>query len=103
MRSITKACCHPLVHVATGGGSGGRGGSSGGSAAPNVLSMLGYGTPTALANDSRVNPRAWQHGRDADGPGAAAGQLRGGLLLHLYVLKSRTGDYQSYGYVTTPG
>ncbi len=65
LRSLTKACCHPLVHVATGGGSGGCGSSSG-STVPPVLSMLGYGTPTALANDPRVNPRAWQHGHDVD-------------------------------------
>ncbi len=53
------------AHAATGGSSGG-GRSGGGSAVPPVMSMLGYGTPTALANDPRVNPRAWQHGHDVD-------------------------------------
>ncbi len=53
---------HPLAAAETSDG----GGSSGGSAVPPVLSMLGYGTPTALANDPRVNPRAWQHGHDVD-------------------------------------
>ncbi len=32
--------------------------------APPVLSMLGYGNLGALANDPRVNPRAWQDGND---------------------------------------
>ncbi len=32
--------------------------------APPVLCMLGYGNLGALANDPRVNPRAWQDGND---------------------------------------
>ncbi len=60
--AVVYALKAPHAHAATGGSSGG-GGSSG---VPPVLSMLGYGTPTALANDPRVNPRAWQHGHDVD-------------------------------------
>ncbi len=47
-------------------------GDGGGPAAP-VLCMLGYGNLGALANDPRVNPRAWQDGNDV---GATHEQLQ---------------------------
>ncbi len=31
-----------------------------------VLCLLGYGSLAALANDPRVNPRAWQEGNDVE-------------------------------------
>ncbi len=31
-----------------------------------MLCLLGYGSLAALANDPRVNPRAWQEGNDVD-------------------------------------
>ncbi len=53
------------IHTGSGEGSSSRP-SGPAPAPPPVLCMLGYGSLAALANDPRVNPRAWQEGNDVD-------------------------------------
>ncbi len=64
----------PMLSIRTGSGADSSCRPVGAAPAPApVLCLLGYGSLAALANDPRVNPRAWQEGHDV---GATHEQLQ---------------------------